>query len=516
MRSVQIGTDEVTVARTAQGWTISAGGRVGPPVDLVTKSLEIRYGPDWKPLELTLDATSRGQALGMHVTVAGTTATTHVNNAGQPVDRADTIAADAALLPNPFFAAYEAISRRLTAVPSGSTISVYQGGSIPVVLRVGNTDTERIQTVGSLIEARRTYATMVADNSSEAAIEIWADSSGRLLRVSVPAQGLEFVRDDVASVSTRRVVISRAGDEQVQLPANGFNLAGTLSKPAAAGKRTAAVVLVAGSGALDRDETVAGIPVLGQLAGALADRGFIVLRYDKRGVGQSGGRVESAGLPDYADDLAAAVKFLANRKDVDPKRIAVVGHSDGGSVALLEGARNGRLAALVLVGAAGVTGSDLILAQQRHVLDRSNLPEVDKQARIDLQKKIHQAVITGKGWDGVPADLRRQAENAEFQSMLTFDPAVVMPRVRQPLLIVQGTLDTQVEPSNADRLESLARSRKHQARVDAVKIPGVNHLFVPATTGEVAEYVSLREKQITPSLPTTIADWLRKSLPPVR
>jgi hypothetical protein len=514
MRSVQIGTDEVTVTESAEGWTITSGGRTSPPLDLVTKSLQIRYAPDWKPLELTLDATSRGQALGMHVTVTGTSATTHVNNAGQPIDRIDTIAPDAAMLPNPFFAAYEAISRRLTAVPSGSTISIYQGGPIPVVLRVGNSDLERIQTVGSLIEARRTYATLVADNSSETPIEIWAESSGRLLRVSVPGQGLEYVRDDVAAVSTRRVVISRAGDEQAQVPANGFNLAGTISKPAAAvGKRSTAVVLVGGSGPVDRDETVAGIPVLGQLAGALADAGFMVLRYDKRGVGQSGGRIETAGLSDYADDLAAAVKFLASRKDVDPKRIVVVGHSEGGSVGLLEAARNGRIAALVLLGTAGVIGSDLILTQQRRVLDRSNLPEADKRARIELQKKIQQAVITGKGWEAVPGDLRRQAENAEFQSLLLFDPAAVMPRVRQPLLIVQGTLDMQVEPSNADRLESLARSRKHRARVDAVKIPGANHLFVSATTGEVAEYSSLKERQITPSLATTIAEWLPKALP---
>jgi pimeloyl-ACP methyl ester carboxylesterase len=516
LRSVQIGSEEVSVTRTAEGWTIASGGRIGPPIDLVTKSLQLRYQADWKPLELTIDATVRGQALGMHVTTSGTTATTHINNAGQPTDRIDTIAPDAALLPNPFFAAYEAISRRLTTAPSGTAIAVYQGGPVPIALRVGNTDNERIQTVGALIEARRTYATLIAENA-ETPIEIWADSTGRLLRMSVPGQGLEFVRDDVASVSTRRVAISRTGDEQVQVPANGFNLAGTLSKPAgAAGKRPPAIILVAGSGPVDRDETVVGIPILGQLAAALADAGFTVLRYDKRGVGQSGGRIETAGLSDYADDLAAAVKFLASRKDVDSKRIVVVGHSEGGSVALIEAARTGRVAALVLLGAAGVSGSDLVLAQQRHVLDRSNLPEADKQTRIELQKKIHQAVMTGKGWDAVPADLRRQADNAEFQSILVFDPAAVMPRVRQPILIVHGALDMQVDPSNADRLESLARSRKHQAPVETVKIPGVNHLFVPATTGEVAEYASLKDKQITPNLAPAIAEWARKVLPPPR
>ena len=235
--------------------------------------------------------------------------------------------------------------------------------------------------------------------------DVWGDEAGRLLRVSVPAQSIEFVRDDIASVSTRRVVISREGDEPARIPANGFNLIGTISKPAgAAAKRLPAVVLVGGSGPLDRDGTVAGIPVYGQLANALADAGFLVLRYDKRGIGQSGGRTEAAGFAEYAEDLRAAVKFVADRKDVDPKRIAVVGHSEGGAVALVAAAKDKRIAALVLLAAPGVSGSDLVLAQQKHLLDRSNLSDADKQARIDLQKQIHEAVITGKGLEALAGE----------------------------------------------------------------------------------------------------------------
>ena len=85
---------------------------------------------------------------------------------------------------------------------------------------------------------------------------------------------------------------------------------------------------------MDRDSVVSGVPIFGEIAGALADAGYIVVRYDKRGIGQSGGRAEAATLADYADDVRAAVKLLADRKDVDPKRIAVIGHSEGGIVAL--------------------------------------------------------------------------------------------------------------------------------------------------------------------------------------
>jgi len=366
-----------------------------------------------------------------------------------------------------------------------------------------------------LILARRTHLTMTT-GTADVPMEIWGDESGRLLRISVPSQELEYVREDVASVSSRRVVISRPGDEQVQIPANGFNLAGTVSKATAPSARQPAVVLVAGSGPLDRDETVAGIPIFGQLASALADAGFAVLRYDKRGIGQSGGRVEAAGLTEYAEDVRAAVTFMGRRKDVDAKRISVVGHSEGGAAALIAAAKDSHIAALALLGTFGYPGADVVLAQQKHALDRSTLSDADKQARMELQRQIHQAVITGTGWEAVPQQLRRQADNPEFQSILTFDPAKVIPQVRQPLLIVQGSLDTQVEPSNADRLEALARSRKRQAAVDVVRIPGVNHLFVAATTGEVAEYSTLADKQIAPALATAVASWLQKTLPAAR
>jgi pimeloyl-ACP methyl ester carboxylesterase len=324
------------------------------------------------------------------------------------------------------------------------------------------------------------------------------------------------VREDVAAVSTRRVVVSRPGDEQVNVPANGFNLAGTISKASSSGPRNPAIVLVTGAGPLDRDETIAGIPIFGQLAGALADAGLVVLRYDKRGNGQSGGRAEAASMADYAEDLRAAVKFLGNRKDVDPKRIAVAGHTEGGLAALLAASKDNHIAALVLMNTPGHLGSQVILAQQQRLLDKSKLSDEEKRARVDLQRRIHDAVISGKGWDNLPAQLRRQVDTPEFQSILTFDPATVMPQVRQPVLVLQSALDTEVDPSNADRLASLARSRKRQTASELVKLDGVNHLFVETPSGESADSASLPKKSVVPALASTIAAWLQKMLPPAR
>jgi hypothetical protein len=206
------------------------------------------------------------------------------------------------------------------------------------------------------------------------------------------------------------------------------------------------------------------------------------------------------------------VKWLSDRKDVDAKRIAVAGHSDGGTVALMAAAREKRIAAAVVLGTSGVTGAELVLAQQQRVLSRSKMTAEEQQAKVDLQKRIHEAVITGKGWDQLPADVRRQVDNPEYQSILLNDPSKVMPNVKQPILIVQGELDTQVEPANADKLEALARKRKNAPPVDVVKVPGVNHLLVPAKTGEVDEYGTLTDKQVSANVTNAIVTWLKKTL----
>jgi pimeloyl-ACP methyl ester carboxylesterase len=342
-------------------------------------------------------------------------------------------------------------------------------------------------------------------------VEVWGDEAGHLLRLSVPAQNLEVVREDLASVAARRVAISRPNDEQVRVPANGFNLAGTLSKPEGATRPLPAVILVAGSGPQDRDETVFGIPIFGQLAGRIADSGFLVLRYDKRGVGQSGGRVESATMTDYADDLRAAVKFLNERRDFNRRSLAVVGHSEGGSVGMLAASREKKITALALIATIGVTGAELNLAQVTRALDRAQRPEPERQTTIDLQKRIQSAVLTGKGWEGVPEQFRRQAEIPWFRSFLAFDPARTMADLKQPILVVHGALDTQVEPSNADRLETLARARRNAGPVEVVRIPGVNHLLVPAVTGEADEYATLKDKALSPAVIDAITSWLQKT-----
>ena len=517
LRGAPIGTEQIAITRTATGWTIVSSGRLGAPIDAVERRTQVRYTADWKPLEFTFDGVVRGVTQAIHTTIDGTAATSEITSAGQAKPKRDTIGADAVLLfPSTFFGPYEALAARLKTAPAGSEIPAYFEALQSITIAVGESSAEQIQTTGRLVNARRTRIGVMLPGGRLAA-DLWTDDTGRMIRFSVPLQSLDVVREDIAAVSSRSVTISRPNDQQINIPSNGFSLAGTVSKPAqSAAARLPAVVLVGGSGPTDRDGVAVGIPILGQIAGALADAGYIVIRYDKRGIGQSGGRAESASLADYADDVRAAIKLLADRKDVDPKRIAVVGHSEGGIVALMAAAKDKKIAAVGLVATPGMTGADVVLAQQKRILDRSTMTPEEKLAKVDEQKKIHEAVITGKGLELLPPGVRRTVDVPEFQGILMSDPAKLMPQVRQPLLIVQGGLDTQVEPQNADLLEGLARKRKNAPAVDVVKVSAINHLLVPATTGDVSEYADLKDKNVSREVTQAIVTWLNKTLSAAR
>jgi uncharacterized protein len=176
--------------------------------------------------------------------------------------------------------------------------------------------------------------------------------------------------------------------------------------------------------------------------------------------------------------------------------------------------RDRGIAAVVLAAAPATTGGELVLEQQQHLLQQMSLPEAEKQKRVELQKQVQAAVLGQGDWSGVPLDLRQQADTPWFRSFLAFSPAKVMPRVRQPILVLQGELDRQVPPHHADTLAELAGARKRPA-VDPVrleKFPGVNHLLAKATTGEVAEYATLAQKEIAPEVAATTAEWLKHVL----
>lgn len=511
-----VGREEVAVSRQAEGWTVRGSSSLGPPVTTAVKQIAVRYDANWRPLGLELEATVQGRAVSLVTTFANGKATNQVKEENDATEKIDDVSADAVVLPNVFFGGYAAMAARLDGAAVGTTLKAYIAPQAEIPVVVTAVTDERIETARRTFVAKR-YELTFQNPGGELTASLWAEPGGALVRLSVPAQSLEVAREDVASAASRMSAFSIPGDESVRVQANGFALAATLTPPKTkTGPRAPAVVLIGGSGPADRDGTVAGIPVMGQLAKALVEAGYFVARYDKRGVGQSAGRAETATIIDYAEDARAVVNYLRKtRKDVDSKRIAVLGHSEGAWVALQLASVEKNVAALVLVGGASGTGGALVLEQQQHLLGMLQVSDEEKKSKAELQTKIN-AAATGAGtWEGVPEDLRKQADTPWFASFLAFDPAKRMKDVRQPILILQGERDRQVEAHHADRLAALARERKTRT-VEVTKVPGINHLLVPADTGEVTEYAALSGRQVSPEATGAVAKWLQTTLSAIR
>jgi fermentation-respiration switch protein FrsA (DUF1100 family) len=149
------------------------------------------------------------------------------------------------------------------------------------------------------------------------------------------------------------------------------------------------------------------------------------------------------------------------------------------------------------------------------VLEQMNTPPADRVAKIELQTRINAAVMTGRGWEDIPAGMRKQADTPWFQSLLTFDPARVIKDVRQPLLIVHGDLDAEVPVSHVDRLAELAKGARSRS-VAVVTVRGVNHLLLPAVTGDVSEYASLQDRTVHKDVTSAINQWLTKTFQTIR
>ncbi|MDQ3171783.1 MAG: alpha/beta fold hydrolase [Acidobacteriota bacterium] len=507
-----IGTEEISVAKVGGNWRISSTGQMRAPLAMTINSFEVTYAPDWHPREMKLDAVMRDKGVTSVTTFGVTTAVTDFDQAGQKMSLSHEISPRTIALPNGVSAAYEAFAVRLAGAKAGDTFKVFVVPQAEISATVNAVSDQRVSTNAGTVELKR-YDMTFANPNNQVAIAIDVDSRNRLARVIIASQ-LSVIRDDLASVSARAETYRNPRDANVLIPANGFNLAGTITMPAAGGApppargRWPAIVLVAGSGPQDRDETVAGIPIFGQLAGELSDAGFIVLRYDKRGVGQSGGRPEAATLDYYAEDVRAAVRWLEKRDDVDKNRIAVVGHSEGAAVGLIAAEKDSKIKALALVAGPGTTGYDLVLEQQAHQLELMKAEPADREAKVALQKKLMDAAVSGTGWDGVPQELRASVQSPWFRSFLTFDPARLVKKVDQPLLVVRAERDMQVPMHHGDKLAALANARRNRPATELVTLAGANHLLVPAKTGEVDEYATLGSVRITPELSQAIARFL--------
>ena len=517
LRGMPLGRDDISITADASGTTVSSRSRLGLPLNVTLRRVEIRYGPDWTPASFASEGTLNNADLTVQTTFAAGIATSGGKQGRNTIAISHEVGSRALVLPTPLyggFAGYAALGRRLAGVEAGTDIPAYVLPLGQIAIRIVSTRGERMQ-VGASVFAVRRYELLFTSAAGKQQVNLTTTEDGTLIRLNDPVAALDVVREDVAASTSRTEVYSLPSDEQVTIAAPGFNLAATLTRPNSGGNAAPAIVLVSSSSSGDRDGFGFGVPFLGQLAGALADAGFVVVRFDRRGFGQSGGRSESARLDDYADDVRTVVRWLGERKDIDRNRIALVGHGDGGWVALIAAARERRrIAAVATIGTPGAAGGEVLLEQQQAALDRLNLMPAEREQRIALQHQIHAAVTTGKGWDNVPAAMRREADTAWLQSLLAFDPGKTIADVRQPMLIVHGELDQQVPAAHAERLATLARRKGDgPPSVELVLVRGVDHLLLaPDADGGSGDGVPLRERVVSPDVAMAVSGWLTRTM----
>lgn len=510
----RVGTESVTISRAGNEWLVAGTGIVLAPLDLSTMKFEVRYGLDWQPQRMVLEASLRGQPLAINTTFGLTTATNAMTQGDQRGNNSHQITPRAVVIPNNFFGAYESLAVRLSSVSTGDRLPVYVPPSGETSVTVAQITPRRVSLGDERTIELREYLLTVMNSSGAIPVEMWIDDRGRMARLVMPTASLVVIREDLANVLAREERLTVEGDDDVFIGAEGFSLGGTLTKNPSTTGRAPAVILAGGPGPQDRDYVSYGIPLYAQLARSLSAAGYVVLRYDARGMGRSGGRAESSRVEEYTDDVLSIVEWLRRRDDVDRDRIAVVGYGDTGAIALAAARRSDRIAAVALVNAPGRSGREVTLERQRTALAATSLPETERQNRLALQTRLLDAVVSGRGWELISEEVRAQADTPWFRSWLLFDPAEMIRRMGQPILALHGALDTEIPPAHASEIQRLGRARGNRppTHTQAVVVPGVNHLMLQAKTGRADEYPTLEPRTVANELTTALINWLGTAL----
>jgi pimeloyl-ACP methyl ester carboxylesterase len=328
----------------------------------------------------------------------------------------------------------------------------------------------------------------------------------------------------------------RAEDVSYENEAGRVKLAGTLTLPPGKGPFPA-VILITGSGAQDRDESILGHKPFLVLADYLTRRGVAVLRVDDRGVGGSTGSIKTSTSEDFAGDVLAGIQFLKGRKEIDTTKVGLIGHSEGGIIAPITAARSKDVAFIVLMAGTGLPGTEILEAQGQLILKAMGASKSMMKLQRDAQKRLVDIIAKEKDEKaakaklaaalkeikaGIPeADKKAMGESAGglseaateafnnpwFRYFLTYDPRPTLRLVKCPVLALNGEKDLQV-PSKQN-LDEIAKALAAAGNRDVktVEFAGLNHLFQPCKTGAPSEYSSI-ETTIAPEALKTMGDWI--------
>lgn len=299
-------------------------------------------------------------------------------------------------------------------------------------------------------------------------------------------------------------------ERELTLTSAGLRLAGTLVVPAGAGPHPVALLLP-GSGPLDRDgnHRRLRLAISRDLAAALAAAGIASFRYDRRGVGASGGAFLRTGFHDNVDDAQVAHAALADHPDVDARRVFLVGHSEGALTAVALAARGIPVAGLVLLAGTARPGAEVLRWQAARLLPTLPAPvrALLRLTRTDLVAKVarnHEkirATTNDIGWIG-----GQRLNLRWFREFLAYDPRPDLGRVHAPVLAVTGAKDLQTDPADLALIASSAAGA-----VETHLLPDVTHIL-RRQPGPPSLRAYRREVRgpVDPSVTALVTDWLSR------
>lgn len=315
---------------------------------------------------------------------------------------------------------------------------------------------------------------------------------------------------------------------------DSITLAGTFTYPTGKGKFPV-VVLITGSGAQNRDEELMGHKPFLVLSDYLTRNGIAVLRYDDRGSYASKGNFAKATTADFARDVEAAVKYLKTRKEVNSRKIGLIGHSEGGLIAPIVAAGNKDVNFIVMMAGPGISGAEILLRQQELIGRANGIKEEDIAETKAMNSIIYKYIDEIKNTDSLrivltnfvkakmqestklPSDKAAQ-EMAESQinqimspwmlNFLRYNPAPTLEKVKCPVLAINGSKDLQV-PADIN-LQTIEKALKKAGNKKYVvkELAGLNHLFQECKTGSPNEYAEI-EQTISPVALETMLQWIK-------
>ena len=303
-------------------------------------------------------------------------------------------------------------------------------------------------------------------------------------------------------------------EEEVTFTHDGVTLAGTFTKPAKGAKHPA-VVLVTGSGPQDRNETIMEHKPFLLIADYLTRQGFAVLRYDDRGVGRSSIATGYETTIDLAQDAMAAVRYLRSRDDINASKVGIIGHSEGGLIAMINAAEYPKeVSFIVSLAGPALKGKDLMIAQNLMIVESQGI-EPTAQLKEEITS-IFTAIDESKDLASLRAELQAMlGSNPQYSrqiptltspayvAMIKMDPTPYLKKIKCPMLALNGDWDSQVAAT-----ENLAIIKQHVKRAEVKRYERLNHLFQTCENRTQSMAFGQITETMAPQVLADLAAWL--------